>query len=307
MSDILYSIIIPTFNREISLVEAVKSALDCIPNSSEIIVVNDGRPFSSTTFKFLNGNNIVCLTTGGHTGAGAARNFGARNAKGNWLFFLDDDDLITPNYWISVAEYISKNLNEQFLDYGFCQSMTFSDRASMNDFSQDGPFEFSFQRSTESGLKSKLAGFGVGFWVSKVLFDTVGGINQNIRVNEDTDFCLRLLGAHASCHTTSSIGALVFSGSHSKNSAPSTTKSFSAANRMIFFQTIISQHESLLASDNSTAFWLFKRFIKMAARAKQSRALFTASQSKILFTSQKFFLLFIFFGEFVVGLIKRRK
>jgi glycosyltransferase involved in cell wall biosynthesis len=49
VSKIRFSIIIPTYNREIYLLDAVRSAVNASPANAEIIIVNDGDDFSETT------------------------------------------------------------------------------------------------------------------------------------------------------------------------------------------------------------------------------------------------------------------
>lgn len=305
MPSIAYSIIIPTYNRGDILLDAMQSAMQYLPASAEIIVVNDGGKLSQSCKQFIIENNIVYLETRGATGAGAARNLGAAAAKGNWLFFQDDDDMIAPNYWHSVAEHIKKSCIGRNAVYGFCKSKSFSDRVEMKRFSVDNIFTYHFNEIISTHLRSKLAGLGVGFWVSKKLFTDVGGISEVIKVNEDTDFCLRLVKAGSSCYKSSDVGAFIFSGSHANGVARSTTKSSNALLRMSYFAEIINEHADILIKDKKTTYWLFKRYTKMAAKAHNFDSLKFIRKSPLLHFSDRFLLILYFLMERLIALTKK--
>lgn len=305
MSSIDYSIIIPTYNRGDVLLDAMQSAMQYIPAKTEIIVVNDGEDLSASCKQLIIKNNIVYLETRGTTGAGAARNLGAAAAKGNWLFFQDDDDMIAPNYWHSVAEHIKKSCVDGNAAYGFCETKSFSDRVEMKRFSAGNILTYHFNEIISTYLKSKMAGLGVGFWVSKKLFIDVGGISEVIKVNEDTDFCLRLAKVGSSCYKSSDVGAYIFSGSYVNGVALSTTKSSNALLRMGYFALIISEHADILINDKKTTYWLFKRYTKMAAKAHNIDGLKFISQSPLLHFSDRFFLIIYFLVERLIAMTKK--
>lgn len=91
-----FSIIITCYNQSLFIRDAVSSALaqDC--TDKEIIVVDDGSTDGSK--KVLEGYGdaiqLKALETNG--GAPAARNWGASLASGDYLVFLDGDDLLLP-------------------------------------------------------------------------------------------------------------------------------------------------------------------------------------------------------------------
>lgn len=94
----LVSVIIPVYNAEKYIVETVQSVLDQTYINIEIIVVNDGatdntRQIIETTF---GENKAVHLINKKNAGAAAARNTGYQAAKGDYIKFLDGDDLINP-------------------------------------------------------------------------------------------------------------------------------------------------------------------------------------------------------------------
>lgn len=97
----LISVIIPTYNRFSLLKTAIKSVLEQTYKNVEIIVVNDASTEKEYYNQKINGCNIIHLKQNsreiiGFPCAGYIRNIGAKIAKGDYLAFLDDDDIWLP-------------------------------------------------------------------------------------------------------------------------------------------------------------------------------------------------------------------
>ena len=91
------SIVIPHFNRVSLLREALSSVKASRFSSYEIIIVDDrSAPESRRDLTSFASNNIRVIDSDGAQGPSAARNTGAREAKGEFLVFLDSDDLLAP-------------------------------------------------------------------------------------------------------------------------------------------------------------------------------------------------------------------
>ena len=113
----LVSVIMPTFNRADMICRAVDSILNQTYTNIEVVISNDNVPESDASkatldslAKYSNDSRVRIVQTAGKTGGGAARNFACRQAKGEYLAFLDDDDEYLP-------EKIEKELNF-ILDHG---------------------------------------------------------------------------------------------------------------------------------------------------------------------------------------------
>lgn len=92
-SQILVSVVIPTFGRPGLLRRAVDSVLAQTLKSFELIIVVDGGDeASSRSIKALDDPRLSITGTSSKAGPGGARNFGAARCKGRWVAFLDDDD-----------------------------------------------------------------------------------------------------------------------------------------------------------------------------------------------------------------------
>lgn len=95
MSAPLVSIIIPCYNAEAFMAEAIRSALAQTYPSREVIVVDDGSDDGSLDVVRSFGEEVRAESTA-HRGGSAARNHGLRLARGELIQFLDADDLLFP-------------------------------------------------------------------------------------------------------------------------------------------------------------------------------------------------------------------
>lgn len=87
----LLSVVIPAFNRELYLAEALESVLSQGHAALELIVVDDGST-DGTVAVARRFPGVRCISRG-HGGAAAARNTGVAAAHGELLAFLDSDDI----------------------------------------------------------------------------------------------------------------------------------------------------------------------------------------------------------------------
>ncbi len=86
------SVIIPFYNRKDWLVEAVESVLNQSYKNIEIIVINDGSKEDLTEFCRTYQGEIIYVYKE-NEGPGPARNIGIEKATGEYVAFLDSDDL----------------------------------------------------------------------------------------------------------------------------------------------------------------------------------------------------------------------
>lgn len=91
-----FSIVISSYNQAEFVREAVDSALGQRHPAKEIIVVDDGSTDGSQALLEGYGESISLITLGTNQGANTARNIGASSATGEYLVFLDGDDVMLP-------------------------------------------------------------------------------------------------------------------------------------------------------------------------------------------------------------------
>ncbi len=109
-SNIILSIIIPAYNCESYISECLNSVLDYNPKGIEIIVVEDGS--TDGTKSILAGyenvyNNLKILYCS-HKGSSAAINIGLDNSTGEYVTFLECDDIIKTGFIRGGFELLSK-------------------------------------------------------------------------------------------------------------------------------------------------------------------------------------------------------
>jgi glycosyltransferase involved in cell wall biosynthesis len=88
------SVVIPAYNAERFIAEAIQSVLDQTYEVTEIIVVDDGS--ADNTSEVAAGYARTRVIKQPNGGPGAARNTGINAASGEWIAFLDSDDLWLP-------------------------------------------------------------------------------------------------------------------------------------------------------------------------------------------------------------------
>ena len=108
----LVSVIIPTYNRP----DLVKKALTSITQQTypniEVIVVNDaGQDVGEIVRTFADRLKIVYQNNRQNQGAGGARNTGMSLARGQYIAFLDDDDIYYPAHLQILIESLAANLD----------------------------------------------------------------------------------------------------------------------------------------------------------------------------------------------------
>jgi len=108
----LFSIIIPTHNRAKLLAEAVLSIRENTIHDHEIIVIDDAS--TDGTGAYLEGQGNLRWKTGSGLGPARARNLGASMAGGDYLVFLDSDDLLFPWSLATYAQLIEET-NASFI------------------------------------------------------------------------------------------------------------------------------------------------------------------------------------------------
>ncbi len=93
------SVIVPVYNAEEWLREALKSLVDQTHSDLEVIMVNDGSTDSSEMIcrEFAASDSRFRLISQSNSGVSAARNIGIEEARGEWLAFLDADDVMPPD------------------------------------------------------------------------------------------------------------------------------------------------------------------------------------------------------------------
>jgi glycosyltransferase involved in cell wall biosynthesis len=112
--NITFSVVIPNHNNGATLARAIESVLDQSFAAHEIIVIDDGSTDDSAAVAARFGDRVRYVRQQ-NAGVSAARNHGARLATGNWLAFLDADDIYLPERLAAHARWIAREPDIDFL------------------------------------------------------------------------------------------------------------------------------------------------------------------------------------------------
>lgn len=96
----MVSIIVPVYNVESYLEEAVKSVLSQTVGDWELLLVDDGSTDGSGAMcdKYAKSDSRIRVYHRSNGGLSAARNTGLDNCKGDWIAFFDSDDVLHPRF-----------------------------------------------------------------------------------------------------------------------------------------------------------------------------------------------------------------
>lgn len=183
-----FSIVIPVYNRAAYLLSAVESALDQDFGNFEVLVVDDGSTDGGPDMAAALNNARLRVERLPRAGAPAARNAGIRLARGDFLVWLDSDDMLEPGTLEAYAGTIARYPDAEVL-YGRIH-------LAGEDLKPVGTIEFEDWRARNRELLSTLL-FRCplphpGSAVARRCYDRVGGYNESFRRAHDYEFWTRL-------------------------------------------------------------------------------------------------------------------
>ncbi len=105
----LISVIIPTYRRPDCVRIAARSAAEQTHPQVEVLVISDGPDPAARAAVAGLGPRVRFFELPENRGPAAARNFGVERSHGEWLTFLDDDDLMLPQCLERQAAQVDRN------------------------------------------------------------------------------------------------------------------------------------------------------------------------------------------------------
>jgi glycosyltransferase involved in cell wall biosynthesis len=102
-----FSVIIPLYNKEGTIIRALNSVLNQKKQCFEIIIINDGSTDNSVRKVETIKDPRIKLFSQKNNGVSSARNFGIKMAKGEYIAFLDADDEWLPAFLFSIRDLIN--------------------------------------------------------------------------------------------------------------------------------------------------------------------------------------------------------
>lgn len=183
----LFSIIIPTHDR----LELLRRATESIKEQSfagyEIVVIDDGSKDGTGDWLAANGSWLQGIRQS-NSGPGAARNAGARIARGQYFAFLDSDDVWFPWTLEVYREAIERYDRPAFLAG---KPYVFSDETDLGAVTQELATTEKFQDYLASGDEWRWWGVS-SFVIRKDAFLDTGGFVEDRINSEDADLALKL-------------------------------------------------------------------------------------------------------------------
>lgn len=186
MTDLTFSVVVPTFNRLEELVRCV----DALAQSTigrrhfEVVVVNDGGDSPEKALESGGQSLNLRVLTQQNRGPGAARNYGAASARGNVIAFTDDDCVVAPT-WLEQLER-SFNKHPDSLHGG--RTVNSLPR---NPFAETSQSLVDYVHAYYNDASAKRTRFFASnnIAVAAARFEASGGFDESLRAAEDRDFC----------------------------------------------------------------------------------------------------------------------
>ncbi len=186
----IVSVIIPAYRAAHYIEEALDSVFAQTFRDCEVIVVNDGSPDTlDLETVLLKYENQILYIKQDNRGPGGARNTGMRHARGQYLAFLDSDDVWLPDFLTNLIHFLEQHPSVD---------MACADCVYFGDPNWNGRSWQSLHPLEDPVTFEKLLPTQGGAFASFVLLrrDTalkVGFFEENLRILEDYHYWLRLL------------------------------------------------------------------------------------------------------------------
>jgi glycosyltransferase involved in cell wall biosynthesis len=192
------SVVIPTYNRAPLLREALASVAVQTYPAIDIAVVDDGSTdeTESVVREFQEAGLPIIYLPGPHLNRlGQVRNRGVEATHGEWIAFLDSDDLWLPN---RIARQLETILRVPDAAFAFCNVQRFTSDGDMPGTYLDARRDFS-GRVTGALLEEPVA-LPSALMVRRDAFGKLGGFADR-RINEDYELTLRLSALYPAAYT----------------------------------------------------------------------------------------------------------
>ncbi|OKH33362.1 glycosyl transferase family A [[Phormidium ambiguum] IAM M-71] len=208
----LISVIIPAYNSEKTIKETIESVLNQTFSDFELIVVNDGS--TDSTLEIVNNikDSRMMVFTYPNAGVAVSRNRGVSHSSGEFVSFLDADDLWTADKLEAQLKALQEN-PEAAVAYSWLDSID-----------ESGNFLRQGERIKENGdIYTKLllipfVSSGSNGLIRRQAFIEIGGFDESLAASQDYDFYLRLAARyHFVCVPEVQILYRILSGSMSTN------------------------------------------------------------------------------------------
>ncbi|BAC14845.1 glycosyltransferase [Oceanobacillus iheyensis HTE831] len=190
----LVSILIPTYQRPLTLSRAIDSVLNQTYTNIEVIVVDDNNPNTDERLEtegvmlgYKKNSKVKYIKHEYNKNGSAARNTAFQNSKGEYIMLLDDDDEFLP----SKVEAQVNRLEKLDSSWGACY--TKYKRL------KNGKIDTVCAEKKEGNLyfdelcRNLFIQAGSNLMLRREVFNELGGFDESFQRNQDIEFTVRLL------------------------------------------------------------------------------------------------------------------
>jgi len=182
-TEINFSVVIPLYNKEKSILNTVCSVLEQSYPNFELIVVNDGSTDGSLEVVKQMTDDRIRIVDKKNGGVSSARNAGIRSANHQWVALLDGDDVWLPDFLKMVCTMIEKYPEAEVISLGW-----------KNDV---GKYEIPYSKEGYIDNYHKVSLKGAVLHSSSTVikntaFQSVGFFNEALAYGEDIEMWSRL-------------------------------------------------------------------------------------------------------------------
>lgn len=185
----MISVIIPLYNKESAIVKTIESVLFQIYVDFEIVVVNDGSTDGSVALVRSISDKRIRVIDQKNGGVSSARNNGVKMAKGEWIFFLDADDIINEDCLSTFFYLTNKYKTISVFTANFTAIFENNKKVKYckgkNEILINNPFKALWERKIFPRTGAML--------IKKECFNNIGYFRTDITIFEDLEFNIRLL------------------------------------------------------------------------------------------------------------------
>jgi glycosyltransferase involved in cell wall biosynthesis len=179
----MFSIVIPLYNKELSIKNTIQSVLEQTIQNFEIVVVNDGATDESARIVEKIEDDRIRLIHQENQGVSAARNRGIKEANYEWLSFLDADDYWYPNHLETTRKLI--------LNFPKASVIATNWKKNFKKLIKNNKKAFYVRDYFKESLEKEIACSSV-VTIKKSCFDKVGLFDEDLVYGEDRHMWIRL-------------------------------------------------------------------------------------------------------------------